>query len=124
MNEIQRVMNVCNFRIDAYHIPIDYRNWEETLSVVLTDEEYNALRKTRKKLQFSGVWYACFPEVDEEYYLKTYFPEIHAKVRQTLQEKAPLIWDERILSYLDKVGIYIVDGEPIRKNEINEKRSI
>lgn len=107
MIEIQTIMKVYNFKIDAYHIPIDYKNWEETLSVELTDNEFKALCKVHKKCMKTGEWYRIFPEVDEEYLLKKYCPKILNKVRQTLSKKAYQIWDDRIIPHIDKIGIYI-----------------
>ena len=98
---------VYKFRVDAYHITINYKNWEEELPIELTDNEFKTLCKVHKKCMKSGEWYRKFPEVDEEYFLKKYCPKILAKVRQTLSTKAYEIWDERIIPHLDKIGIYI-----------------
>jgi hypothetical protein len=101
------IMKICNFEIDIMHLPVEYENSYEKLPVELTDEEFMTLCIAQKDWMTSGEWYRNYPEVDEEYYLKKYCPEILAIVRRTLKEKAMQMWDERILSHLNMVGGYI-----------------
>ena len=103
-------MKTCHFGIDVFHVPIPYKNWYEKLPVELTDHEYKKLCKSRKKWMATGEWYCFCPEVDDEYYLMKHCPDILTKVRQALQEKAPDLWDERVIPHLDKVGIYVLEG--------------
>ena len=34
-------MKRCNFEIEAFFVPFDYENWYETMTVELTDEQFN-----------------------------------------------------------------------------------
>ena len=58
----------------------------------------------------SGEWHEhmkSYPDADEEYFLKKYCPDILCKVRKTLLEYAPEIWDERIIPNLNQADIYV-----------------
>jgi hypothetical protein len=45
-------------------------------------------------------------ENGENFFIKRDLPDVYTLVWDKLVEQAPLIWDERIVDYLDQVNIY------------------
>jgi hypothetical protein len=100
-------MSLYNFKIDVIHCQPDYDNWYEDLPVELSDAEFHALCNAQKKWRTTDEWKNRHCDMDEEYFINKYCPEILLKVRKTLLVKAIDIWDERIIPNLDQADIYV-----------------
>ena len=111
---------IYNFGIDTTFIPHEieemYEEWVP-IDVELTEEEVSALIKARNVWIESEEFKNNIVD-DEEYYLRRYIPPIHQKVRKALEQQAPYIWGEEIMSELCNVDIYLPDD--IDWNNIEE----
>ena len=102
-------MSLYNFKIDVIHCQPDYDDWYEDLPVQLSDVEFHALCNAQKKWRETDEWKNRHCDMDEEFFLRKYCPEILHKVRQTLLVEAVNLWDERIIPRLDQADIYVPD---------------
>lgn len=48
-------------------------------------------------------------ENGDDYFIKRDLPDIWALLTKRLAQIAPIIWDKRIIDYLDQVNIYTAD---------------
>ena len=102
-------MSLYNFKIDISHCQPYYEDWYEDLPVELSDDEFQALCIAQKKWRETDEWKNRHCDMDEEFFIKKYCPEIWHKVRQTLLAEAVNLWDERIIPHLDQADIYVLE---------------
>lgn len=100
---------IYKFRIDTIHLSpeIDemFDDWIP-INVELSEQEVRELLRARNAWFASEEFKKWDVDNDEEYFLKKYVPNIHAKVRKALEEQAPSIWGEKIIPELSNVDIY------------------
>lgn len=102
-------MSRYNFKIDISHCPYDYEDWYEDLPVELSGEEFESLCHAQRIWRETEEWKNRHSDMDEEFFLQKYCPEILQKVRLALLKEAVGIWDEKIIPHLDQADIYVPD---------------
>lgn len=100
-------MKMCNFEIEAFFgLPFDYENWYETMTVELTDEQFDHYCDALRRWKTTEEWKNSDIEDGDDYFIHRDLPDIWQLLQEQLAKVAPVIWDERINDYLDQVNIY------------------
>ena len=103
-------MKKCSFAVEAFFgVPMCYENWYEYIVVELTDEQFTRYCETTKCWESSEEYKTWNMENGENFFIKRDLPDVYTLVWDKLVEQAPLIWDERIVDYLDQVNIYTAE---------------
>ena len=99
-----------SFQIDTGHLSYQYNGYYEDFDVELSDEQFEQLCITLKRLWETKELYSLHPGTeDHEWWLHKYHPDILKIVRDELEIRAPQIWDSGILPELYNVDIYVPD---------------
>lgn len=118
-------MKNCVFKVEAFFgVPIYYDNWRETLNVSLTDEQFQRYCDQMAYWITTEEWEDFNrDENGEDYFIKRDLPDIYHVIWETLVDKAPQIWDESIMPYLDQVNIYTPNEIYEKADEINKQKN-
>lgn len=103
-------MKKCKFDIEAFFgIPFDYENWYESMIVELTDEQFDRYCEALRRWQATDEWKNWNDENGHDNFIKMDLPDIWQLLQKLLAKVAPVIWDERIIGYLDQINVYTAD---------------
>lgn len=103
-------MKECNFAVEAcFGIPIHYENWYKHMSVCLSDEQFDRYCNMLKQWRPTSEWKNWSDDNVEDYFIRRDLSDIYDLIRETLKQKAPEIWDDRIMDYLDQINIYTAE---------------
>lgn len=95
------------FSIDLIHLSTYIEDWFFTLPVRLTVAEIEELRNAETEWKQTDEWKNRHCDADHEYYIRNYCPEIHKKVRSTLEEYCKRHFDQAVVNELDQADIFI-----------------
>lgn len=95
------------FDIDLIHLSMDIEDWFFTLPVRFCPNEYQQLRDARDKWEQTEEWINRDSDMDEEYFLLKYCPNILDKVRASLKEYCIEHFSEDVINELDQANIYM-----------------
>jgi len=95
------------FDIDLAHLSSYVEDWFFTIPVRLTIDEIESLRKAETEWKQTEQWKKRHCDADDEWFIRTYCPEIHKKVRETLKEYCVGHFDQEIVDELDQADIFI-----------------
>lgn len=116
-------MKECNFEIEAFFgVPIAYDNWYEHMIVILSDEQFERYCNMLKQWRPTNEWKNWNFESGEDHFIHRDLPDIYDLIMETLKQKAPEIWDDRIMDYLDQINIFtaVEIWEAAFPGELNE----
>ena len=103
-------MKKCKFDIEAFFgIPFDYENWYESMIVELTDEQFDRYCEALRRWKATDEWKNWNDENGHDYFIKRDLSDIWQLLLEQLAKVAPVIWDERIIGYLDQIKVYTAD---------------
>lgn len=87
--------------------------WFGSFAVELDDDEFKLLieKYVWWKENEAKDFFRKNVDGDHEYFLATYVPQVHAKVRKTLEEKAIRFWGPEVKEDLDNFDIYVAFGD-------------
>ena len=103
-------MKKCKFDIEAlWGLPFYYENWFESMTVELTDEQFNRYCEAFRHWKTTDEWKNWNDENGHDYFIRRDLPDIWLLLQKHLAKVAPVIWDERIIDYLGQINVYTAD---------------
>ena len=70
-------MKMCSFEIETFfRVPFDYENWYETMTVELTDEQFNRYCDALRRWEVTDEWKNWDIENGDDYFIHRDLPDI------------------------------------------------
>lgn len=97
------------FRYDLFFLPCDPEDWYGVFPVDLTGEEFEELLEVYKEWSCPEVKKQASDLDGDDFFMKTYCPQILEKVKRSLKDYATKNWDEQVIAELNQANIDIPD---------------